>query len=187
MEFTISSNKSGISPALDYTVKYTLSGGRSQMKTVNTQFVRINLLENKDYTLEVIARNKYGPSDSLSPLQVETAECSCMSLVECFSFFIRYLFLLYSVRIESRLDLDCGCRRCSGSPYYCYVHCLCQKAKVSAVSAVFHAQCTLYEVEPVLAVMGDCWLPRMHGQMGKSQRDFHFSHRLWRCSRGVLS
>ena len=66
-----------MSPPSDYTVIYMSSAGNIHTKTVVTTYVNIdNLNANEDYSLSVIARNKYGPSDSSRPFIVTVLNCS---------------------------------------------------------------------------------------------------------------
>ena len=66
-----------MSPPSDYTVIYMSSAGNIHTKTVVTTYVNIDKLNaNEDYSLSVIARNKYGPSDSSRPFIVTVLNCS---------------------------------------------------------------------------------------------------------------
>ena len=86
MEFIISSNDTGVSPTLNYSVIFTTSGGNVQTKTIHVPVVRINLQGEQLYTITISVRNKFGDSLVSDPFMLETSEfsCSCMCSRLCF-------------------------------------------------------------------------------------------------------
>ena len=86
VEFIISSNETGVSPALNFSITYTTSGGNIQVKTVHTPVVELNLQEREIYTILIRVRNIYGYSPVSDPLTLQTSECLCTYSIQCVSF-----------------------------------------------------------------------------------------------------
>jgi hypothetical protein len=95
--FTVSTYETGVSPPLNYTIIYTLSGGSPDNFTQESPVVSLKLQEGKDYTIKVIAENAYGLSGA-SSYELSLSVCGkCMVVLNTDTCVLHeYMFLCYS-------------------------------------------------------------------------------------------
>jgi hypothetical protein len=95
--FTVSTYETGVSPPLNYTIIYTLSGGSPDNFTQESPVVNQKLQEGKDYTIKVIAENAYGLSGA-SSYELSLSVCGkCMVVLNTDTCVLHeYMFLCYS-------------------------------------------------------------------------------------------
>ena len=75
MELTISTNGTGVSPAVNYSVTSRVSGNEPRTRVVKKPVVKLNLQENTVYNISASVKNIYGDSGPSVGVLLTLPEC----------------------------------------------------------------------------------------------------------------